>query len=206
MVLVDYSPWLIVVLLGMLTVTSRSSSAASGAAARLVDIREAATNVARGPRRRLDRERGDGARVRARDRTRRAIHARTSTTHGEDAALLGLPEPAGRLVTSPIYVLTNTRASSSRSRSSRGSGAMEAVFLTFSYFAQSTRVMWEFNRIYRNLEGALTDAAQFAELLLDPPAVDRRGAGEPFAPRDFGVELRDIRFPYSRRGRCCSTA
>ena len=31
--------------------------------------------------------------------------------------------------------------------------------------------MWEFNRIYRNLEGALTDAAQFAELLLDPPAV-----------------------------------
>ena len=29
--------------------------------------------------------------------------------------------------------------------------------------------MWEFNRIYRNLEGALTDAAQFADLLLDPP-------------------------------------
>ncbi len=31
--------------------------------------------------------------------------------------------------------------------------------------------MWEFNRIYRNIESAMTDAAQFTELLLDPPAV-----------------------------------
>ena len=31
--------------------------------------------------------------------------------------------------------------------------------------------MWEFNRMYRNLEGALTDAAQFTELLLEPPSV-----------------------------------
>ena len=45
------------------------------------------------------------------------------------------------------------------------------MFLTFSYFAQTTRVMWEFNRIYRNLETSLTDAAQFTELLLDPPAI-----------------------------------
>ena len=33
---------------------------------------------------------------------------------------------------------------------------------------QSTRVMWEFNRIYRNIETSLTDAAQFTELLLAP--------------------------------------
>ena len=45
------------------------------------------------------------------------------------------------------------------------------MFITFSYYTTATRVMWEFNRIYRNLESALTDAAQFTELLLDPPAV-----------------------------------
>ena len=39
--------------------------------------------------------------------------------------------------------------------------------------------MWEFNRIYRNLEGALTDAAQFAELLLDPPSVIDVGSPGP---------------------------
>ena len=59
------------------------------------------------------------------------------------------------------------------------------MFVTFSYFAASTRVMWEFNRIYRNLEAALTDAAQFAELLLDPPTVVDRPDATPFAPARF---------------------
>ncbi|HLL23342.1 MAG TPA: hypothetical protein VK427_14490, partial [Kofleriaceae bacterium] len=76
------------------------------------------------------------------------------------------------VVTSPLYVVTNVLGLVVALAIGRGSGfAIEAVFLTFSYFAQSTRVMFEFNRIYRNLETALTDAAQFTELLLEPPAV-----------------------------------
>jgi len=58
-------------------------------------------------------------------------------------------------------------------------------------------VMWEFNRVYRNLEGALTDAAQFADLLLDPPSVQDVASPVPFAPRDYGVEVRDISFRHS---------
>jgi len=58
-------------------------------------------------------------------------------------------------------------------------------------------VMWEFSRIYRNLESALTDAAQFAELLLEPPAVADAQTTETFEPVDFGVELRDVSFRYS---------
>jgi ATP-binding cassette subfamily B protein len=57
--------------------------------------------------------------------------------------------------------------------------------------------MWEFNRIYRNLEGALTDAAQFADLLLDPPSVQDVARPVPFAPRDHSVEMRDISFRHS---------
>src|SRR4030095_12181125 len=75
--------------------------------------------------------------------------------------------------------------------------SLETVFLTFSYFATATRVMWEFNRIYRNLEGALPDAAQFADLLLDPPSVQDVGAPVPFTPRDHSVEVRDISFRHS---------
>jgi ATP-binding cassette, subfamily B, bacterial len=71
------------------------------------------------------------------------------------------------------------------------------VFLTFSYYGTATRVMWEFNRVYRNLEGSLTDAAQFAELLLDPPNVVDPATPEPFAPSHSGVELRDVSFRYS---------
>jgi ATP-binding cassette subfamily B protein len=57
--------------------------------------------------------------------------------------------------------------------------------------------MWEFNRIYRNLEGALTDAAQFGELLLDPPRVVDVSAPRPFAPDHYGVDLREVSFRHS---------
>jgi ATP-binding cassette subfamily B protein len=57
--------------------------------------------------------------------------------------------------------------------------------------------MWEFNRIYRNLESALTDAAQFTELLLDPPSVVDAPQPEALAPRHLGVELRDVTFGYT---------
>src|SRR5262249_28070275 len=69
--------------------------------------------------------------------------------------------------------------------------------ITFSYYTLATRVVWEFNRIYRSLEGALTDAAQFAELLLDPPSVVDVRDAQPFAPSDHGIEFRNISFRYS---------
>jgi ATP-binding cassette, subfamily B, bacterial len=79
----------------------------------------------------------------------------------------------------------------------RTGASLEAVFLTFTYYGTATRVMWEFNRVYRNLEGALTDAAQFAELLLDPPTVVDPAAPQPFRPPNFGVELREVNFRYT---------
>src|SRR5262249_12174137 len=78
-----------------------------------------------------------------------------------------------------------------------GGSSLEAVFITFSYYSTATRVMWEFNRIYRSLESALTDAAQFAELLLEPPTIMDAETTETFAPTNFGVELRSISFRYS---------
>jgi ATP-binding cassette subfamily B protein len=57
--------------------------------------------------------------------------------------------------------------------------------------------MWEFNRIYRNMEGAITDAAQFADLLLDPPVVADSDRTQTFSPHDYGITLDDIRFRYS---------
>ena len=43
--------------------------------------------------------------------------------------------------------------------------------VTFTYFSNATRIMFEFNQIYRRLESSLTEAAQFTELLLTPPTV-----------------------------------
>jgi ATP-binding cassette subfamily B protein len=101
-------------------------------------------------------------------------------------------------ITAPMYVLTNTLGLIVALHISLGTAAsLETVFLTFSYFAMATRVMWEFNRVYRNLEGALTDAAQFADLLLDPPSVRDVGSPIALAPRDHSVDVRDISFRHS---------
>jgi ATP-binding cassette subfamily B protein len=104
-------------------------------------------------------------------------------------------------ITAPMFVLTNTLGLVVALATSSGTGAsLQVVFLTFSYYAAVTRVMWEFNRIYRNLESALTDAAQFTELLLDPPSIVDPSRPQPFAPADYGVEMSNISFRHSPSG------
>ncbi|HTG90036.1 MAG TPA: ATP-binding cassette domain-containing protein, partial [Vicinamibacterales bacterium] len=100
--------------------------------------------------------------------------------------------------TSPMFVITNTLGLIlALSLSGTMGASLEVVFITFSYYSTATRVMWEFNRIYRSLEGALTDAAQFADLLLDPPSVVDAETAEVLSPADYGVELREVCFRYS---------
>jgi len=102
------------------------------------------------------------------------------------------------MLASPMFVLTNLGGLLVALITGNRTGvSLEAVFLTFSYYGTATRVMWEFNRVYRNLESSLTDAAQFAELLLDPPGVRDPAAPESLRPAHFGVEMRDVDFRYS---------
>ncbi len=55
---------------------------------------------------------------------------------------------------------------------------LATVFVSFSYFVNASRVLFEFNRTYRNIENSLSEAAQFCELLIEPPKVtDAPAAG-----------------------------
>jgi len=141
----------------------------------------------------------EAVRAFAREHEEAAIHARNVGDYGAKT-LRSWDYQTLRVdtLTSPMYVLTNTLGLIIALMTSRGTGAnLEAVFITFSYYSTTTRVMWAFNRIYRNLEGALTDAAQFAELLLEPPSVVDAEKTDPFAPADFGVALKSVSFRYS---------
>jgi hypothetical protein len=51
--------------------------------------------------------------------------------------------------------------------------------------------MFEFNQIYRQLESSLTEAAQFTELLMTPPAVV-----DPIAPESPRQKASDVRFEH----------
>jgi ATP-binding cassette subfamily B protein len=197
-VLWSYSPLLIVALLGMLVVTLLMILPLILRRRKLVDVREAASNRLAGHM--ADSiANAEAVRAFAREPEEARIHALNVGDYGAKT-LRSWDYQNLRIdtLTSPMFVLTNTLGLVIALATSSGTGAeLGAVFLTFSYYSSTTRVMWEFNRIYRNVESALTDAAQFAELLLDPPAVVDSILSQPFTPAHFGVTLRDIRFRHS---------
>jgi ATP-binding cassette, subfamily B, bacterial len=197
-VLWSYSPWLIVVLIGMLAVTLAAVLPLIRRRQGMVDVREAASNTLAGHV--ADSiSNAEVVRAFAREPDEARIHAANVGDFGAKT-LRSWDYQNFRIdmVTSPMFVITNILglvvALATRNN---GGASMESVFITFSYYATATRVMWEFNRIYRNLEGALTDAAQFAELLLEPASVIDAEQPEPFTPGDYGVTVSGVSFRYS---------
>lgn len=198
-VLWRFSPWLIVALLGMIATTFVLVRPLIRRRLRLVHAREDASNVLAGHL--ADSiANAEAVRAFAREREEAATHAR-NVADFRAKLLRSWNYQNFRIdsLTSPLYVVTNVIGLGIALSIGRARGiGLEGVFLTFSYFAQSTRVMWEFHRIYRTLEASLTDAAQLAELLLDPPAIVDRHPVEPFAPADTGVRFRGVRFAYGK--------
>ena len=197
-VLWRYSGWLIVVLLAMMSVTIAAVLPLIRRGQSLVDLREAASNTMAGHL--ADSiSNAEVVRAFARESDERDIHMRNVLDYGSKTMRSwDYQNVRIDMVTSPMYVATNTLGLILALMTQRTDGAhLEAVFITFSYFASATRVMWEFNRVYRNLEGALTDAAQFADLLLEPPTVVDVPQPVSFAPADHSVTVSDVTFRYS---------
>ncbi|MFE5598234.1 ABC transporter ATP-binding protein [Streptomyces coelicoflavus] len=74
---------------------------------------------------------------------------------------------------------------------------VEEVVVAFTYYSNATQIMFEFNQIYRRLESSMTEAAQFTELLLDPPTVLDADEPEPLGPRDGGVRFEAVTFAHA---------
>ena len=78
----------------------------------------------------------------------------------------------------PIYVITNVF------------GLISAIFfaqkfnletgvivVVFAYYSQITQIFWQINRIYRNIESSIGEAAEFTQLFVEPPVIqDMPGA------------------------------
>src|SRR6266700_5799561 len=74
---------------------------------------------------------------------------------------------------------------------------IEAIIVAFTYYSNATRIMFDFNQIYRSMESSLTEAAQFTELLLTPPAVADPVAPEPLRPKASDVRFELVTFAHS---------
>ncbi|HEY9370098.1 ABC transporter ATP-binding protein [Streptomyces sp.] len=89
----------------------------------------------------------------------------------------------------PMSVLTNVLGLVLALSLGAGRHGVEAVIVAFTYYASATRIMFEFNQIYRRIESSMTEAAQFTELLLESPTVL-----DPESPEPLAVQGADVRF------------
>ncbi|WP_214109176.1 ABC transporter ATP-binding protein [Acrocarpospora catenulata] len=99
-------------------------------------------------------------------------------------------------VVAPLSVLTST-VGLLLAVALRGGLGVEAIVVTFTYYTNSISLMFEFNQIYRRMESVLTEAAQFTELLLTPPAVVDPDNPQPLRPADAGVRFEGVRFAHA---------
>ncbi|MGO4460402.1 ABC transporter ATP-binding protein [Streptomyces sp. M-16] len=96
----------------------------------------------------------------------------------------------------PMSVLTNALGLLLAVALGGGTHGVEAVVVAFTYFANATRIMFEFNQIYRRLESSMTEAAQFTALLLTPPTVVDPAAPEPLRSRAGDVRFEGVTFAH----------
>ncbi|MFE5631945.1 ABC transporter ATP-binding protein [Streptomyces sp. NPDC056543] len=97
----------------------------------------------------------------------------------------------------PMSVLTNVLGLLLAVGLGAGQHGVEAVIVAFTYYANATRIMFEFNQIYRRLESSMTEAAQFTELLLQPPTVRDPACPEPLTPRGADVCFEKVTFAHA---------
>jgi ATP-binding cassette, subfamily B, bacterial len=199
-VLWRYSPWIVAVLLGMIALTALVVMPLVVRRQRLVDVREVASNRVAGHVADTIAN-ADAVRLFSREAEESATHAR-NVDEWRRRALHSWDYQNQRvdLVTSPLYVATNVLGVVLAVVLGDGGRLdLAAVFVTFTYYVRVTEIVWQFNEIYRNLETHLSQAAQFTELLLDPPLVT--DPPDPVVPRfrDAGVELDQVVFRYPNR-------
>lgn len=196
-VLWQYDPMLVVVLISLIAVTGLIVAPLVRRRQKLVDQREAALARVSGH---VADTIGNMATVRAfaaedreaEEHRDRVAHLRRLALRSWDYANLRID-----VVVAPISVLTNALGLLLAVTLSGGRLGVEAIIVAFTYFSSATRIMFEFNQVYRRIESSLTEAAQFTELLLDPPTVLDPPSPEPLRAATADVRFEQVRFAHA---------
>ena len=100
-------------------------------------------------------------------------------------------------VASPFYVLSNTFGLVIAIwLSSHTKANLEILVVAFSYYAAATRILWNFNEIYRNIEVSISEAAQFTALLVEPPRLQDKPAAKKMNVHLGAIDFNNVSFRY----------
>ncbi|GGQ56527.1 ABC transporter ATP-binding protein [Streptomyces flaveolus] len=196
-VLWSYEPMLVVGLLVMIALTVLTATPLIRRRQRLVNHREAAIARVSGhvadSLTNMETIRAFAAERREADEHRsRVADSRRLTLRSWDYGNLRVDT-----LIAPMSVLTNVLGLLVAIAFGGPGQGVEEVVVAFTYYSNATQIMFEFNQIYRRLESSMTEAAQFTELLLDPPTVLDPTAPEPLLPRDTGIRFEAVTFAHA---------
>ncbi|URN07756.1 ABC transporter ATP-binding protein/permease [Actinomadura madurae] len=190
-----YHPLLVVVLVGLIVLTGLVASPLIRRRQALVDAREAAKVSVSGhvadvmtnmeTVRAFAAERREAAEFRGRAAEQHRLSLRSWDYGNLRVDMVVAPMS---ILTSALGLLVAVAL--------RGGLGVEAIVVTFSYYTNATRIMFEFNQVYRRLESTLTEAAQFTELLLTPPTVVDPPDPLPSRPADASVRFERVLFAH----------
>ena len=185
-VLWRYGPLLVAGLIGLIAITGAGIAPLIRRRQKLVDQREEAIARVSGhvadSLMNMDTIRAFAAEDReAAEHRSRVADQRRKSVRSWDYANLRIDA-----LVAPASVLTNVLGLLLAVALGAGQHGIEAIIVAFTYYSNATRIMFEFNQIYRQLESSLTEAAQFTALLLTSPTVV-----DPIA-RKYGPTLDDV--------------
>ncbi|MGH3766600.1 MAG: ABC transporter ATP-binding protein [Pseudonocardiaceae bacterium] len=192
-----YDPLLVVVLVGLILVTGLVVAPLVRRRQALVDLREAANARVSGHVAdsliNMETVRAFAAEDReAAEHKTRVAEQRMLSIRSWDYANLRIDT-----VVAPMSVLTNALGLYLAVSLGGGRLGVEAIVVTFAYYSNATRIMFEFNQTYRRLESCLTEAAQFTELLLTPPTVLDPVSPEPLRPTAPDIRFQHVTFAHA---------
>ncbi|MFE7750102.1 ABC transporter ATP-binding protein [Streptomyces sp. NPDC057428] len=195
-ILWHYDPLLVAGLLTMITVTAFCAAPLIRRRQKLVNEREEAIARVSGhvsdALMNMDTVRAFAAEEReAAEHRSRVAESRRLTLRSWDYGNLRIDT-----LVAPLSVLTNGLGLLLAVSFGAGGGSVEAIVVAFTYYTGSTRIMFEFNQIYRRLESSMTEAAQFTELLVDPPTVLDPPAPEPVRRGSADVRFEHVGFAH----------
>ncbi len=104
-------------------------------------------------------------------------------------------------VLSPIYVITNVLGLIMAVYFTLTLGlAVGATVVVFSYYSQITRIFWDISHIYRNIESSISEAAEFAQLMLDEPTIVDIPHAKKLKVSESTIAFNDVHFAYDVKG------
>jgi ATP-binding cassette subfamily B protein len=74
-----------------------------------------------------------------------------------------------------------------------------AIVVVFTYYTLVTRIFWEINRVYRNIESSVSEAAEFTQLFVDEPLVQDGAAARKLKVNRAAISFEQVDFKYAEQ-------